>query len=122
MTVRTAQLGSGNPAGGSGWNVIYTCPAGRTTILKDVRVLNNGPTVSTFAVEVRRPVGSGLPGPVGVTVLTGSLAANGLAAVTEGFIVLEPGDQIRMIVVEPANTTTNVWTSGAILSGTSPDT
>lgn len=106
MPVRTTVLGRGNSGTAQQEVTIYTCPAGETAILKDVRcsVATGNPTrIVVFLVS-------------GAT--RSSLIDQALAAGEKGlgglFAVLLPGDQIRIF---SQGGSFDAWCSGAELEG-----
>jgi len=107
VAVRSAELGSGVAAAGTGEHIAYTCPAGKTAIVKEVRVSpTSGSSVSRCLVFI----GSGT---LHVSLIDRQLAA--LTAVREEcWSVLEPGDQVR-VYAEGADF--SYWVSGAELDG-----
>lgn len=109
MPVRSARLGEGNSSPLSSIKTLYTCPAGRTAILKDVRVYVDTPAATRVAVIL-------VSGPTSVTILDQAVAAQGNVS-REGFMVLEPGDRIQ---VYSTGSVAYVWLSGAVLDGVEP--
>ena len=95
MPVRTKQLAVGDSQGSSGsGKVIYTCPAGETCIVKDIRVwaFPGGPTTRAEVI-ISGPSGS-------LHVFDKSMAAQEVAGVT-GFMCLKPGDTVRLLSSGP---------------------
>lgn len=108
MTVRSARLGFG----GSGTGVVttlYTVPAGRTALIKDVRVSALGGAATRAAVFADS-------GASRVGFIDQPLANLGVASAV-GFMVLEPGDTVGCFATGNAVT---VWVSGAELDGLAP--
>lgn len=110
MAVRTALLARGQSGAANALVTVYTCPAGKTAIVKDVRMLSAGDPVTNAIVRLTS--GSAL-----MHVIDGPLVV-GDPVVAQGFIVLEPGDQIK-VVCTGANSAF-FWISGAELSGVAP--
>lgn len=110
MPVRTARLAAGLSGPGASQKTVYTCPGGRTAILKDIRVVGRTDPAQTYTVYL-------VSGPTLVFLLRGSLAANAPAA-AQGFVVMEPGDQLR--VDTPVTDHIAYWVSGAELDGLAP--
>lgn len=107
MAVRTLQLV--HRRGGSlNVNVVlYTCPAGHTTIVKDLRVMWGTGTPIRHVVAVRR---AGVVCHVLDQVVPQESVAGGAV-----WVVLEPGDEL--VWQHPAPAGTNVAPAGAIASG-----
>lgn len=108
MPVRSARLAAGTSTNLSE-KVAYTCPAGKTAILKDVRIHSPVDGLSQASVFM-------VSGPSAVTLIVGSIPALGQKS-EQGFIVLEPGDQLRVF---SNGGTFNYWLSGAELDGLAP--
>lgn len=107
MTTRSARLAVGTSTT-SAVVAVYTCPAGKTTLVKDVR-LYAGTSVGRAVLLARH---SG----VDVSIVDEAMSAVSVVQ-KQGFIVLEPGDQL--CVYSSTNTFT-FWVSGAELAGTAP--
>lgn len=90
---------------------MYTCPAGRTAILKDIRLSSR---VSTDEVCVL----SAISGPEAVNFFNGTLPGNGKTLSVQGFVVLEPGDKLS--VFSNVAAALNYWVSGSELEGVAP--
>jgi hypothetical protein len=85
---------------------LYTCPAGRTAILKDVRAWAYGAAVTRALVLVRS-------GPGDCAIIDEAMATNSTRE-RQGFIVLEPGHQL---LASSTGGPTSIWASGAELDG-----
>lgn len=109
MTVRTARLADGDSAPAATAHVIYTCPTGKTAIVKDLRLDTGSSSPTRAAVQFSR-------GSDWISVIDGPRGALATPSV-EGFIVLEPGDQIRLY---SEGGTFAVIVSGAELQGIAP--
>lgn len=106
MAVRTLQLGAIKAT--ATLATIYTCPAGRTAIVKEL-ALGKGATGSVTAT---------------VTVLRGAVAyfvavvtmsnLGGQAVHQDRWFVMEPGDVLRAVT---DGVTVDVWVSGTELVG-----
>lgn len=107
MTTRTSRLAVGNSTT-SAVVVVYTCPAGKTAIVKDVR-LYAGSSVGR-AVFLARHSGTD------VSIIDEPMTASSVTQ-KQGFIVLEPGDQLA---VYSSTNTFAFWASGAELAGVAP--
>jgi len=88
--------------------VVYTCPAGYTAIVKDVRL-------SSPVGTVTRAVAAVLSGATQVSLLDSPLGTGETFRL--GFTVLEPGDQL---VIFAAGSTVAYYISGAELYGVAP--
>lgn len=110
MPVRTARLAVGS-AGVSGAGVVmYTCPTGKTAIIKDIRVGSTGGAAADFLI-------GGVSGPAVVRLLTGNVPAGDVRGL-QPWIVLEPGDEI--FIVPSVTGALNYWLSGTELDGVAP--
>src|SRR5262245_43758377 len=111
MTVRTAVLAFGTQSVGSAVASVYTCPQGRTAILKHV-ILSKTIGEDTY---IAFGVGSGAGNYwlLNRTVVTGT---NNVSL--DAWIVLEPGHQLRIQV--PNGGAVNFWASGTELAGVAP--
>jgi hypothetical protein len=108
VTVRSARLALVSvPIGVV--TTIYTVPAGRTTILKDVR-LNSASGPASRAVVL------GNSGAVNVALVDISMVADQTHQV-QGFMVLEPGDKVNAFCTDHPVT---MWLSGSELDGVAP--
>lgn len=108
MAVRSKTLGTGLSVNGQ-FTVIYTCPAGRTAILKDA-------SLTPAAAGVTRAVLSVSSGPNRAFLFDAALGS--LPGTVEGrFAVLEPGDHIE-IFSTGAPFVAKCW--GAELDGVAP--
>ena len=110
MTVRSKRLfvGASGVAGVS--TTLYTVPAGKTTILKDVRLNGRADPSSTFIFF------SG-SGPFLTYLATGTLNINATLSL-QGFIVLGPGD--RLGVNASIGSGIGLHLSGSELDGVAP--
>jgi len=90
--------------------VAYTCPAGKTAIVKDIRLSTVGGSAVSTIVAVTS-------GPRFCNLLIESLPS-GSARSMQPYLVLEPGDQ----VVINANQANGIiwWLSGSELDGVAP--
>lgn len=109
MAVRSERLAAAAVTVAAGQTVLYTVPAGKTTILKEIMCSSPVGTVSRVVVDVQ----SGPSGPA-VSVLDRNLGTGTAGA--NLWTVLAAGDRIRCITF---GAQTNVWLSGAELAGVS---
>lgn len=109
MAVRSARLGTGNSNPSGSDKTIYTCPSGVTALVKDIRVNYASGTVSRGYIRLQS-------GGDSVIVIDRAFAAGDTASV-QGFMVLEPGDQVLIFASGGA---LQVWVSGAELAGLAP--
>lgn len=110
MAVRTARLSEGQTGTAGVTVVAYTCPAGKTAILKDIRLSTvGGAAVSTIVALTS--------GPRFCNIILQSIPSGSVES-RQPYIVLEPGDQ----VVINANQTGGIvwWFSGSELDGVAP--
>lgn len=109
MAVRSKALAHGQqlvPAAGVS---IFTCPAGRTAIVKDVVLTNNTGASSNLTLQLRRAG-------VSIGVLRDAVADASRLASSGRYIVVEPGDELRVVSSVAAGTVG--WTvHGALLLG-----
>jgi hypothetical protein len=90
--------------------VAYTCPAGRTAILKDIRLGSTAAGASTYLVGLTS-------GPLTVRALSGTVP-NGDVVGLQPYLVLAPGD--ALFVVPGILNGFNFWISGSELDGVAP--
>lgn len=106
MAVRSARLFAGSTGVVGVTTTLYTCPAGITALLKDLRV--DSPVGGTTRVIVWLESGGAQ-----VALVDEPLGDTEVIAV-QGFMVLEPGDQLRALAT---GASARVWASGAELVG-----
>jgi len=111
MPVRTARLAHGQTGAAGSTSTIYTCPPGKTGIVKDVRVTSSSATPQTVVLGV-------VSGPTTVWVLSHDFSASLVPIQTTGFLVLEPGDHLVISAAAAAGATFHI--SGAELEGVAP--
>jgi len=108
MPVRSARIAAANSGVGSEL-IVYTTPAGRTAIVKHVCLSVPAGTNTRAVVFVKS-------GPIQVSLFdVGNLGVGTLQL--QGFIVLEPGDQLGLFASGAAFV---ILVSGAILDGVEP--
>lgn len=106
MAVRSLQLGAVKAT--NVLTAVYTCPAGRTAIIKEVTAGKGSTGSATLTMTILR-------GAVAYYLLTNTFSnLGGQAARFETWTVLEPGDIVRAVTDGP---TIDVWMSGAELIG-----
>lgn len=110
MPVRTALLARGLSGTANVLVTVYTCPTGKTAILKDIRILSAGSAVTNAVVRVTS--GSALMHIVDQALVVGD------PVVEQGFVVLEPGDQVKIVCT--ATDAAYYRISGAELDGVAP--
>lgn len=108
MSVRTKRLAVGSSTDAV-FKTIYTCPAGRTAIVKDARMQALGAGNTRAIISVRS-------GSVAVYIFDVALQAGQFQA-TGLFIVLEPGDDMQ---VYTTGFNANYRVSGSELAGVAP--
>jgi hypothetical protein len=109
--VRTARLFHGE-TGAPDFHSLYTCPAGTTTIVKDLRAAANGTSAGKMQIGVKS-------GPATVWLHQELDAASDQRVSLTPWVVLEPGDQLMVLA-----TVANGWAlhiSGTELDGVAPD-
>lgn len=89
--------------------MLYECPAGRTAILKDYRLYSDAG--NTRSVLLMKPSGA-----AGISLYDNAIGAT-TVVVGSGFVVLEPGDQLR---VYSEGGTFLALLSGSELDGVAP--
>lgn len=106
MAVRTKRLAIGDSAPANAEKTIYTAPAGETVIVKDVRTaqVSGAPTRVVVFVQSGTDRGS----------LIDEAAPGPTARLVGGFVVLMPGDQLRVF---SQGGVFSAWVSGAELEG-----
>lgn len=110
MAVRTARLAVDTSNVGS-QKTIYTCPSGKTAILKDVRVYADGGAATRVILYLIRSGGAPY------SALMDQDVGNQDTVAWQGFIVLEPGDHITF---QSTGNAARAWLSGAELDGVAP--
>lgn len=111
MPVRTARLAAGSTGAASASTVAYVCPAGKTAILKDLRLsIHVAPPV--FLVVALHS------GPTFVNVLVTSVTEGNGVRSPQVYLVLEPGDELIVQADKAAGV--NYWLSGTELEGIAP--
>lgn len=107
MAVRTKELGHFSLTVQNQWETIYTVPAGKTAIVKELSHM--GPAAQTIHWRVSR---------AGTTFLIGSgVTAANVALVTPRLLVLEPADVLQAMKQSGSAGLIDVWVSGAELDG-----
>lgn len=110
MAVRSGRLAHGFSGAAGASVTIYTCPAGRTAIVKDIRLNGRADPSSTY-------IFFSASGPGLVYLATGTLNLNAVVSL-QGFIVLEPGD--RLGINTSINQGVGFHVSGSELDGVAP--
>lgn len=87
MAVRSKEFARGETAG-SGQFVVYTCPVGKTSIIKDLRCTNQGAPARVIVWLVTRGASS-------VWLRSRAVLSNLDNDIDLCFVVLEPGDQLE---------------------------
>ena len=111
MTVRTARLASGSTGTANVTVTIYTCPSGKTAIVKSIHLANNAGSATSTIVAVAS-------GAATVNLRVTSLASNDQIHMESPYLVMEPGDELLI----NANQTNAIkyWVSGVELQGLAP--
>lgn len=107
MAVRTKELGAQRGATANVAVTLYTCPTGRTAIVKDSKVLMVGACTYTMWI---------LRGGFSHQIARRTVTATTLDALQGLFVVLEPGDVLQMAWTT-TDTVHQAWVSGAELDG-----
>lgn len=108
MAVRTAVLYRGGGASGT----LATVPAGRTWIAKDVTLYNRAGSSNYLSLYVQSVGGDPTP------FYTGTLAPDQVVRLTGLFVVLEPGETIR--IYNDTGGSAGIAVCGADLDGVAP--
>lgn len=109
MAVRSALIAHGSALVPSAGLTLFTCPEQRTAIVKDVVLTNNAGSTSNLTLQLRSAG-------VGVGVVREAVPDAGRTTATQRFIVLEPGDELRLL--SSVNAGTCGWAiSGSLLAG-----
>lgn len=109
MTTRTKQLAWQRL--GTGDIVVYTCPTGHRTIVKDVRLYNNDSAAKHFNCYVKNTAGT----VYGHVVPYQTVAVAGMATPQQVWAVMEAGQQL-VVYWEGAANAGDCLISGAELS------
>jgi len=111
VTVRTARLAAGRTGTANITVSAYTCPSGKTAIVKSVHAtcVSGSATVLILAAS---------SGATTINLHFGSLASGAVQSLTELYLVMEPGDEFLV----NSNQTNGVtyWLSGVELEGVAP--
>jgi hypothetical protein len=110
LAVRSVRLGTGVTTTPNVLHLAYTCPAGRTAIVKDIRCAKNVGGLSTIAIGVRS-------GPSTIWIINQADVA-GSSVFGQPWVVLEPGDDLVAF-----SNVANAWAyyiSGTELEGVAP--
>lgn len=108
MTVRSLQIAQARVTA-TGLTTIYTCPAGKTTIIKAFSIYTSG------AVDIYLGVQKGA---MRTYFCKATVGVDGILERTGQFVVLEPGD--TLVANSPGGITYDVLVSGAELAGVAP--
>jgi len=109
--VRTARLAVGQTGTGDTTHTCYTCPAGKTAIVKTVHTSN--PTGTGTSAILAAQSGAAF-----VNLFVGVIASGAVRSLTDPYLVLEPGDSF---VINSSITGGVVyWLSGVELDGVAP--
>ncbi len=112
MAVRTKQLANDKVTSGGSANVVYTAPAGRTAIVKDIVLDNTGSTAVVASLFVQNTGHTAACDIVAGSVLGGSQMTS-----TGRFVVLEPLDELWVYASSIATGDVKVLVSGTELDG-----
>ena len=111
MPVRTARLAVGQTGAANSTVTAYVCPAGKTAILKDIRLSNTVAAANQTILAVHS-------GPRFADLFKSAVPSLGIQVLADLFVVLEPGDEL---VVNSAQVNGIIWyVSGAELDGVAP--
>jgi hypothetical protein len=106
VPVRSAAIVAGASVAGSFVDV-FTCPAGQTVIVKDLRMAGGGVAMSRAVFYVRS-------GPTAVFIVDQAMGATEVITRADMFVVLEPGDDLGVF---SAGGTFAFIACGALLDG-----
>lgn len=87
MSVRSKRL-FGPISVGNGVSVLYTCPAGRTAVLKSLTLVNGFNVVNSLAIALGAQASANF-------LWEGNVDPSASTVLNELFIVLQPGDVLR---------------------------
>ena len=90
---------------------VYTCPSGKTAIVKSLHLSNNAGSATTTIVAVAS-------GAAIVNLRVTSLASNDQIHMESPYLVMEPGDEL-LINADQTNAI-KYWVSGVELQGLAP--
>lgn len=114
MSVRSRALYAGAPVATGGGRLLWTCPAGRTAILKTLSVSHTGAAARSVEVVVARPSTSAYM-PLHQMPAMPPATAYVLAELD---VVLEPGDTLQSWASGDTTALVRVGAWGVLLSGT----
>lgn len=106
MAVRTKKLAAGQLSTLNAFVTVFTCPAGRTAIVKDLRSANTGPAQTLI-------IWAASSGPSQTRLISQTVDV-GSPAFAQVYVVLEPGDELRLIGTAGSVT---YHVSGSLLDG-----
>lgn len=109
MAVRSRGLAHVNGTAGGVATTLFTVPAGRTAIVREIVLRNRGATAATLSVFVRRSS-------VTISVARRTLASQEVAEITGRALVLEPFDDLQ-VVASAEGTLYSLSASGSLLLG-----
>jgi hypothetical protein len=107
VPVRTKRLFAGDTAPAGSGVTAYTCPAGETTILKDIRASNQSGSPSRLII-------SAVSGAARTAIVDEAATPLPATIGRSPWVVLQPGDQIELFSLGGV---VAVWLSGAELEG-----
>lgn len=110
MATRSARLARGLSGGADVTIVVYECPTGVTTIVKDIRLAKEAVGTAHIAIGMRS--GSA------ITWLMNGDVAGPLTVAMDTWVILEPGDEL--ILNNAVANSWNYWISGSRLAGVAP--
>jgi hypothetical protein len=105
VTVRSTRLGA-YTVSSSGWNLLFTCPAGWRTIVRDIRVDGSSSAGGDCVIVIQDNALS-----ENLNVFHETLAANAFGSWT-GWVVLNPGNSIAILYTGQPFA---AWGSGTLL-------
>lgn len=109
MAVRSRVIAARTGVVPSGGASLFTCPTGRTAILKHIVLHNASGSTNTPSVTLRT-------GTTTVTVVQEAIASGAVLRIGGQFLVAAAGDELR-ISTSPADAQVRIHVSGTLLAG-----
>lgn len=110
MAVRSQQLGLVDIAVANTWTTVHTTPTGMTTIVKSVYLASGAVAPGLMAARIKSATDEGI--------FVISQGTQNVVVGWEGWVVMEPDDELQLLVGSVVGGTMTSICSGAVLLGT----